>query len=396
MDVGDKKIVSGDATSTKNVSMVLYSFIGIVSIALVVVFVGIIFQALPGDDPTSAGGGGGETPIDELVEGSVTCASDADCLQYGATSFCNARDNLCYLASGGGSSDGGGSGGSGGSGGGITGFFAKFTGYVAGGSGDISYTGGNVGIGTAAPGSLLEVKSNMSTIALTGETMSMIQYKDSARGGPVLSFTHNRGNAGSEEALLVGDSLGRIAFGGEGEAGDVAGVAGISAKKTGTWGGSSFPSSLELRAGSNQGGTIMVISDNGTIQGVGIGTASPITDLHIVDEGNPAGIQIKGATASVELTTDDSGAGGYNQAQIGFVYDDGSDRKPYWSMGSRDGTQDFSIYNNNGYTTISNGFAIVIDKENRNISLGSLAGTGNDYVCVDASGTLYRSASACI
>jgi len=70
---------------------------------------------------------------------------------------------------GGNGNGGGGNGGgnNGGGGGGVLGFFENFIGYSPGGTGDIYYTGGKVGIGTSTPNYTLEVDGSLDANSIT-------------------------------------------------------------------------------------------------------------------------------------------------------------------------------------------------------------------------------------
>lgn len=61
----------------------------------------------------------------------------------------------------------------GGNGGGLSGFFARFTGYTPDETGDIYYLGGNVGIGTSVPNYLLEVDGSFDaqSISINGNAL---------------------------------------------------------------------------------------------------------------------------------------------------------------------------------------------------------------------------------
>ena len=142
----------------KNNKIILYILASLIGVLFIVVLFIIIFGII--NTPSNDTDNGDITPPDDeqpLPSGD-SCVSNEECAAvYGSLYICG-QNGLCVIAdenppSGGGGGDGGvddnnGGGDDGSDDGGITGFFAKFTGWAAGGANDIYYDDGKVAVGT--------------------------------------------------------------------------------------------------------------------------------------------------------------------------------------------------------------------------------------------------------
>jgi len=428
----------------RNKKIILYILAGVVGVMFIVVLFIIIFGLI-------------NAPIDEEIpvvpdEGEPLpsggpCTSNEECIEAYSSIYVCGQNGKCVIGGGsGGTPSGNGDGGDGGDGdgddGGITGFFAKFTGWVAGGTNTIYYNGGKVGIGTASPEVLLEVYeappyNKASIFKVTGVLPGNNSIGDSVGLVRSTGFMGNSsGGAGLGNGHQILDKLVRLAPGDSWKNADMRIQFMVDSTKNGfiasrninnANGDDGYGESLVFGNGvSDQ----MVIRKDGK---VGIGTASPEVLLEVSDTtppynkasifkvtgvlpGNNSIGDYVGLVRSTGFMGDSSGGAGLGNGHQ--IMDKLVRLAPGNSWKNADMRIQFAVDNtNNGFIAsrninntngddgygeslvFGNGVSdqMVIRKDGKVIitNLASLTGTGNAYVCVDASGKLYRSSSAC-
>ncbi len=157
----------------------------------------------------------------------------------------------------------------------------------------IGYTGGYVGIGTTDPANSLDVIASNATplISVVNSASTASQYPgflatnyiDSATGGfPKLQLWNSRGTKAAPSALQAADVAGLVEYYGQISGGSSARVAAITARAEQNFNATSAPTAVTI-ATTNTGSTLASEKMRVTGDGyVGIGTTSPITNLHLV------------------------------------------------------------------------------------------------------------------
>lgn len=135
-------------------------------------------------------------------------------------------------------------------------------------------SGGNVGIGTAAPANLLSVVSEGKTS--DGDSVSVTSYTTGS--SPKIIFNRARGTLAAPTSPLANDYLGAVTGSGYDGTNFVNGAV-ISIQAEGNWSDLSKPGKIAFATNDGAAvGTRMTISSGGN---VGIGTTSPSGALHV-------------------------------------------------------------------------------------------------------------------
>jgi hypothetical protein len=152
--------------------------------------------------------------------------------------------------------------------------------------------GGNVGIGTTNPSTLLDIQGSR-------EGLYIERNNGAVNYGGHIRMRKSRGSLASRSIVANGDTLGSITF--ESYNGSAhTEQTGIRAVVNGTVSGSSIPTDLFFAAGSSgltASNERMRIKSNGD---VGIGTDSPSDKLHIYGAGNGKGLTIEATDNQIE------------------------------------------------------------------------------------------------
>ncbi len=398
-----------EVESNKKVSLyVLSSIAGVLFVVLILIItIGLITK--PNDSPLADSnstnvGGGTTSGTSQSTETTTPCYSNNDCVILGATAFCG-QNGMCVIPSG---NTGGGGGGSGdNTGAGLTGFFAKFTGWAIGAT-PIYYTGGNVGIGTLVPEVALEVTDNApgtlsvfkastnTTSGIVGQAFNLVRSTDKYSGHQIydqvrkISTTNSVGNnqlwRDYESKLQFGIANGRNGY--------------ISQRYvdllgTGDWQPTSMifgnsKSLTETASWNSVNNDYMIITYDGK---VGIGTMNPTKRLEINTSHATDGIEIfsdSQATKSPFLQISARERG------IVTYYGIAGNNRNFLD----DATIDDVIlvnYNNSNLTFGTNRLTRMSIRGSGEVVISNLTGTGGDaYVCVHSNGMIYRKESPCI
>jgi len=230
-------------------------------------------------------------------ETEIECVVDEDCIAIDETAFCN-DNSLCEIPV----DDGDGSAG-------LTGFFAKFTGWVVDETGPIYYTGGNVGIGNSNPEVALEVTDNApgnlsvfkaSTNTATGsigQTFNLVRSTDKYSGHQIYDQVRKISTTLSTQVTppqLWRDYESKLQFGiANGRNGYIA-QRYVDVLGTGAWQPSSMifgnsKSVLPTASWNSVNNDYMIITYDGK---VGIGTMNPTKRLEINTSHATDGIEI--------------------------------------------------------------------------------------------------------
>jgi hypothetical protein len=139
---------------------------------------------------------------------------------------------------------------------------------------------GNVGVGTTAPASILDVSNAASPNQ--GATATLTSFNTGFGNASTVRARRARGSAGAPTALLASDILLELTAQGYGTTGyGPAAVAAISMGTTQNWTDAAQGTQISFSTtpnGSTTPGTRMVISNSGN---VGIGTFSPLSNLEV-------------------------------------------------------------------------------------------------------------------
>ena len=205
--------------------------------------------------------------------------------------------------------------------------------------------GGNVGVGTSSPSTILDVvSSSFSNRGITN------QYIVSDNNGPYLSFQKSRGSVGAYTPLLSGDVVGALFFYGNDATASIGNFQPggyIRLKADENWSGTAHGSHLEFWTTKNTTTSTserMRIDDAGN---VGIGTTSPSYLLHVYSNQNTGVYQANenaNTGASVlagMLAKTDAGLAGFQLASIA-----NGGWAEFGSSGS--GGVYYSVWNNSG------------------------------------------------
>ncbi|HEU4435971.1 MAG TPA: hypothetical protein VFR89_00805, partial [candidate division Zixibacteria bacterium] len=221
----------------------------------------------------------------------------------------------------------------------------------------LSVPTGKVGIGTTTPGSSAGLENTRLEIADGTGLNSDVALRVSgggATGSAALNFAKSRGNLSTPTGVQSGDLLGHILFLGYDGSDFSSPAAWIQASVDGTPGTDDMPGRLEFKTtpdGSATPATRMTINNAGS---VGIGTTSPTTRLHVLEDNDTlSALTIENpntGTLSTEaiLFNSEDGSGPASGASI-FVTDGGHPSFPALMRinNSRPGGSiDFSTGNN--------------------------------------------------
>ena len=393
-----------EVESNKKVSLyVLSSIAGVLFVVLILIItIGLITK--PNDSPLADSnstnvGGGTTSGTSQSTETTTPCYSNNDCVILGATAFCG-QNGMCVIPSG---NTGGGGGGSGdNTGAGLTGFFAKFTGWAIGAT-PIYYTGGNVGIGTLVPEVALEVTDNApgtlsvfkastnTTSGIVGQAFNLVRSTDKYSGHQIydqvrkISTTNSVGNN-----QLWRDYESKLQFGiANGRNGYIA-QRYVDVLGTGAWQPSSMifgnsKSVLPTASWNSVNNDYMIITYDGK---VGIGTMNPVDFLQ-VKPGVNAGITLGSDNSGNPMLTFRSGAS--NNWKVTQYFTDGIQK---WSMGSN--LQDDFFLAPGAVGTPQLPVYIKVKQTSGAITFSNLSGAGSAYACINPAGTLYRSTTPCV
>ncbi len=326
-------------------------------------------------------------------ETEIECVVDEDCIAIDETAFCN-DNSLCEIPV----DDGDGSAG-------LTGFFAKFTGWVVDETGPIYYTGGNVGIGNSNPEVALEVTDNApgnlsvfkaSTNTATGsigQTFNLVRSTDKYSGHQIYDQVRKISTTLSTQVTppqLWRDYESKLQFGiANGRNGYIA-QRYVDVLGTGAWQPSSMifgnsKSVLPTASWNSVNNDYMIITYDGK---VGIGTMNPVDFLQ-VKPGVNAGITLGSDNSGNPMLTFRSGAS--NNWKVTQYFTDGIQK---WSMGSN--LQDDFFLAPGAVGTPQLPVYIKVKQTSGAITFSNLSGAGSAYACINPAGTLYRSTTPCV
>jgi len=371
---------------------------------------------------------GATYPAGELISNSV-CSTDRDCTnKYGANYYC--FTGACYYASkslnttsrirsgsGGGSSATGGSG--------LVGLFANFlTGLATADTGNIIYyDAGYVGIGTKNPNGTLSIKSMNPNSTIQGKQGTVTFFTDVEDiafdgGNDGIVYLDNLGtqstakiafrNSAYKELLTILNN-GKVGIGAPGIASspdflDIGGPVRLLPVNSALDGGQikfEGAGNYPYNYIDNYEGSLRVVVEGGPAPN----TAGESEVLRITNDGN-VGI---GTTSPEQISLvgtklDVSGSGkaigmivGPTDSHHGVFLLRGGTEGSVWEIlkGNYGGSDKLAFWSHTG-TDYSTGWEErLILLQNGTIILPTLKGTGNRYVCVDSTGTLYASTTAC-
>jgi hypothetical protein len=139
------------------------------------------------------------------------------------------------------------------------------------------FIGGNVGIGTAAPGSLCHIASSTTATAI-----ATIEQASADTDDPDLIFKKARGTVGTPTVVSSGDNLGTISFAGYSGAGGYVTGASIKATAEATVATTRVPANISFYTGTDAAPTVLTERMRITSSGyTGIGTTAPVTHLQV-------------------------------------------------------------------------------------------------------------------
>jgi hypothetical protein len=141
------------------------------------------------------------------------------------------------------------------------------------GTPDISYSGGNIGIGTSIPESLLHIEGDNTDADLKLREYNLTSF-------PLLSLDRSRGSKAAPSAVLSGDILGSLTYKGF-DGVEFINSSSIKGRASEDWTSTSHGGGLEFKTTLNGTTTFtdrMIIAHDGK---VGIGTMTPQTTLEV-------------------------------------------------------------------------------------------------------------------
>ena len=321
-----------------NKKFVVWTILGIVGIVLVIAIFSIGFIALKGGNEKS-------TALDLPEQTTTTTDSGSD--DVSATVFPSGR----------GSSGGSGSGSSGNTGSTqLTrmGFFADFFNSPTSLSpGDIYYKEGNVGIGTDSPLSLLQVNGSTTIGEFTSTELESIFTNPT-----ILVLKDIRAGGNTRLTLVRGNGRGTLSYGTDGRIGKE----GLSLNVLG------------------EGSDFIILSNGDTLLGqsgtVGIGNVTPKDISDIDATGNPVALVIK-----------DVRDGG--NTRLTLIRGEGKGTLSYGTDGRYGNLEGLSL-------DVKGGESDFMISKDGDIYLKNLVSTGSGkFLCIEDTGKIYRSATAC-